>query len=72
MGIASLVLGILSIIVGLCVAIIGVPLGIVGLALGIFEKEPSGIKKAGIILNIIGLVVSAGWLIFALATGFTI
>ncbi len=64
MAVASLVLGILSIIGSICVWYIAIILGIIGLVLGIKDQSGSGIRKAGIVTNIIGISFSAVWLIF--------
>jgi cbb3-type cytochrome oxidase subunit 1 len=57
-AIASLVLGIVSIV--FCVYGIGIVTGIIGLVLGISAKKenPSGMATAGIVLSIIGIVIS--------------
>ncbi len=62
MAVASLVLGILSIIGALCLPIFGVIFGVIGLPLGIFDKSNSGIRKAGIVTNIIGIVFAIIWI----------
>ena len=72
MGIAALVLGIVAVIVGfipVCGFIALVPAA-VGLVLGIIDakqkskqKQPKGVSVAGIILNIIAIVVILIWVV---------
>ena len=62
LAITSLVLGIISIVIP-CV----LPLAIVGLILGIISKSKTGVKTAGIILNIIALVLFTMLIIFWIA-----
>ena len=59
LDIASLVLGILSIVFGLLIALVGDILGIIGLILAIVKRKDKN-TRAGLILSIIGLVVSIG------------
>ena len=54
---ASLVLGILSIVFGVLFALAGDVLGVIGLILAIVKRKDYN-TKAGLILSIIGLVVS--------------
>jgi biopolymer transport protein ExbB/TolQ len=58
-AIASLVLGILS-LVGWCLPLIGLPMTIVGLVLGFksLGSQNRGMAIAGIVLNILGLLLS--------------
>ncbi len=63
MAVASLVLGILSLVFGWCLFFIGLPLAVVGLILGIADSSGSGMRTAGIVLNIIGLAVSSIWVV---------
>jgi hypothetical protein len=69
-GTASLVLGILSIVDPFIV--FGVPLGIVGIILAIMSKKEghvSGVRTAGFVCSIVGLVLNAIiliWFIFAM------
>jgi uncharacterized membrane protein YphA (DoxX/SURF4 family) len=58
-AIASLVLGILGLL-GWCLPIVGLPMTITGLVLGIkgHSSRNQGMAVAGIVLNIIGLVLS--------------
>ncbi len=56
---AGLVLGILSIPCGLLIALSGWILGIVGIVLNVKRKEEFN-TTAGLVLSIIGLVVSIG------------
>ncbi len=65
MGIASLVLGILALVIGLFSAgafgWLGAILAIIGIILGALGKkvpEKKGIATAGLVLSIIGLVLS--------------
>ncbi len=58
MAIASLVLGILSLIVSFCAPFISIVFALIGLPLGIFEEKKSSVKVAGIILNILGLIMA--------------
>ena len=59
MDVASLVLGILGVVAWL-LPLFGYPINIVGLILGILSKKRkmSGMATAGIILTIIGLVLT--------------
>lgn len=59
-GVASLVLGILSIILGPLFAIISLPAGIVGIVFAVIQGKrfPNKIAKAGLITNILGLVIA--------------
>ncbi len=70
MGVASLVLGIISIVIGLYLSIIALPLWFIsltlavpGLILGVAEPGDSGMRTAGIVLNIIGLAISSIWIV---------
>lgn len=68
MGIASLVLGIIA-IVSFCWWFVSIPCGIIGLILGGVAKSKgnkSGVTTAGIVLNIIGLVLAVIFLILLL------
>jgi hypothetical protein len=58
-AVASLTLGILSLVCW-CLPILGLPMTIVGLVLGIKDHKSSkpGMAIAGIVTNIIGLVLS--------------
>lgn len=58
LSIASLVLGIISIALGLFLNIFIIPIAVVGLVLGIVYKEKTKQMCTGIILNLIGLIVS--------------
>jgi len=70
-GTASLVLGILSILDPFI--IFGVPLGIIGVVLAVMSKKEghvSGVRTAGFVCSIIGIVLNALiliWFIFAIA-----
>lgn len=57
LGVFSLILGIISILTSLFP--IFIPIGIIGLILGIKSKVKNGICKAGIVLNIIGIALTA-------------
>lgn len=64
MAVASLVLGIVSlvfILLPIGSALLAFPLSIVGLVLAVIarKKQPSGMATAGLVLNIIALVLSA-------------
>ena len=61
MAIVSLVLGIVSIIFGIPIFFIGLACGVVGIILATMSKkrEPSGMATAGLVLSIIGLILSA-------------
>ena len=71
MGIAALILGILAVVVGLvpmCGLVFGLPLAIVGLILGIVDvkartkkEQPKGVGVAGLILNVLAIVVILVW-----------
>lgn len=65
MGVASLVLGIIAVVIGLFSAgslgWLGAVLAIVGIILGSLGKknpDSQGIAKAGLVLSIIGLILS--------------
>lgn len=59
-AIAGLVLGICSLILW-CLPILGLPAAIVGLVLSIKSKpDGGGMATAGVVLNIIGIVLSLG------------
>lgn len=62
----ALVLGILSVVIGIFVPLIGVIFGIIGIAQARMGSGSSkaGMAKAGKVLNIIGICISAaGWLL---------
>ncbi len=71
MGIAALIIGIVAVILGLvpgCGLVFGLPPAIIGLILGIIEikvkskkQAPKGMGVAGLILNIIAIVVIIIW-----------
>lgn len=58
LGVASLVIGIISLVFSFIFNIFTIPLAIIGLILGIVNKATKGKKFAGIILNIISIIVS--------------
>jgi hypothetical protein len=60
-AIAAMVLGICSLVFW-CLPILGLPIAVVGLVLGVTNKNPAGAgqAKAGVIMSIIGLVLSIG------------
>lgn len=67
-AVASLVLGILS-IVFCCCWYLGLILGVVGLVLAIVAKKngnDEGICKAGLVLSIIGVAISAVFMILGI------
>ena len=57
LGLVSLILGIISIL-GSFFFLVSLPAGITGLILGIRSKIKDGLKKGGIVLNIIGLFLT--------------
>ena len=63
LGIAGFVLGILSIVLA---GPIGIPLAVVGFALCFVQQKrnPTKLGKAGIILSIIGFVLSLVWIYY--------
>jgi hypothetical protein len=75
LAVASLVLGILGIV--LCwfpASLFGVPLGIVGLILGIVGRKnagqtgmPTGLPTAGLVLSVIGVILSVASLVACMA-----
>jgi hypothetical protein len=69
---ASLVLGICSLLLWLC-PIIGAVVGIIGLVLGIQAKnvQRSGAATAGVVMSLIGLVLSAGNMAYGCYLGAT-
>ena len=54
LAIASVVLGILSITI--CILVL--PVGIIGLVLGCVQKDKTSLRNTGIVLNVIGIVLS--------------
>lgn len=62
--IVSLVFGILSILLAFFLNIFIIPLAVVGLILGIISKTNGGKKAVAIILNILGMIIAIGMLIF--------
>ena len=70
-GTASLVLGILSILDPFI--IFGIPLGIIGIVLAVMSKKEghlSGVRTAGFVCSIIGLVLNVLvliWIVFSMA-----
>lgn len=79
MGIAALVIGIVAVILGLvpgCGLVFGLPPAVIGLILGIIEiakKSKKGEKKgmgvAGVILNVIAIIVIIIWTVFIAVAG---
>jgi len=75
MGIAALVLGIIALIasfVPLCGAIVAIPVASIGFILGIVEvtlkgkkNEPKGMGMAGIVLNILAVIIAIAWFMLA-------
>ena len=63
-AIVSLVLGILSIFLCFFINLFTLPLSITGIVLGIITKEKGGMKIAGIILNILSIIISIVILVF--------
>lgn len=64
LAIASFVLGLIS-TVSICICYISIPLGITGLILGIVAKkrsEGNGMRTAGIVLSILGIVISIAYI----------
>lgn len=65
MGVASLILGIISIILGIFGSAwgwLGITVGVLGIIFGAVGKknpEKAGVAKAGLVLSIIGTVLSA-------------
>lgn len=57
-AIVSLVLGIICILAVWLLNVLIIPLAIIGLIFGIIEKNKSGIKTTGIILNIVSIALS--------------
>lgn len=53
----SLIIGIVAIILSFFLNVLMLPLGIVGLILGLISKEKGGKKIAGIVLNIISIII---------------
>lgn len=75
MAVAALVIGIISAIPCCLFPYIGIPLNIVGLVLGIISRRKPfgrGMSIAGIVLNIIFLVLATVWLIVVLYIYFNI
>jgi len=56
-GLISMILGIVSVVLSFVLNIFIMPVAVVGLILGIVEKNKSSKKTAGIILNIVALVL---------------
>lgn len=57
-AIASLVIGIISFAISFIFSLISLPLSIAGFCFGIATKQKSGIKIAGLILNILAALIS--------------
>ena len=65
LAITSFVLGLISTI-SVCICYISVPLGITGLILGFVAKKQAagnGMRTAGIVLSILGIVVSLAFIL---------
>jgi hypothetical protein len=74
LSLAALLLGILSLPVGFCASIFGLPIAIGAIVCGIVARNklkpqgrPTGVATAGVILGIIGAVISLVLVVFALA-----
>ena len=71
LAIASLVCGIIAVVMICCCTYLGVILGIIAIVLGAMSKDEYGNKstmaKVGIVLGILGALLSALWIIFAFA-----
>jgi len=75
MGIAAMVVGIIALVasfVPLCGAIVAIPAASIGLILGIVEvilkgkkNKPKGMGIAGIVLNILAVIIAIAWFILA-------
>ena len=67
-AVASLTTGIISVVLGWLDPRAGLPIAIVGLVLGV-TGEPSkhGFAQIGIALNILGIIVSVGFIVFLIA-----
>lgn len=66
MGTASLVIGVISVVLSFVCNVLIIPLAILGLVFGLICKTKGGKKTAGIILNILGIVIPIVILIFAI------
>jgi len=65
LAVASFVLGLIS-TVSICICYISIPLAITGLILGIVAKkrsEGNGMRTAGIVLSILGIVISLAYIL---------
>ena len=71
LAVASLVCGIISVVMICCCTYLGVILGIIAIVLGAMSKDEYGNKstmaKVGIVLGILGALLSALWIIFTFA-----
>lgn len=81
MGIAAIIIGIISAIlafipvcgvIAFLPAVVGIILGIVDVVQKGKKQLPKGIGIAGIILNVVAILIIAGWLIFIRANADTI
>lgn len=63
-AIVSLVLGILSLFLCFFINLFTLPLSITGIILGIITKEKGGMKIAGIILNLLSIIISILIIVF--------
>jgi thiol:disulfide interchange protein len=65
LAVASFVRGLIS-TVSICICYISIPLAITGLILGIVAKkrrEGNGMRTAGIVLSILGIVISLAYIL---------
>ena len=71
LAIASLVCGIIAVVMICCCTYLGVILGIIAIVLGVMSKDEYGNKstmaKVGVVLGILGAVLSLLWIILAFA-----
>lgn len=62
LAVASFVLGILS-CVACCSPLFGITFGVIGLVLGLISKSRGGLRKAGVIMCIVGPSIALLWIL---------
>ncbi|MBQ4523180.1 MAG: DUF4190 domain-containing protein [Lachnospiraceae bacterium] len=71
LAVASLVCGIISVVMICCCTYLGVILGIIAVVMGVLSKDEYGNKstmaKVGIVLGILGAVLSLLWIVLTFA-----
>lgn len=65
LAVASFVLGILSCI-ACCSPLFGITFGVIGLILGLISKTRGGLRKAGVIMCIVGPAIALAWILLVM------